>query len=370
MVTMCFPPTLLLLLTLTPHLLASGPSVTPIQVLAHTSVSKQTSGRPPEVTTPGKVENANNTEPQATRATTTGVMIQDGGTPEVTTEEGETSEVTTAEGEISGVMTPGLTTRQRSTITTTTTTERMTQKVTSRTTRKVTSRTTLQTTSMKPSWMRHEQQISVKVTDPPSQMWIVLILCLVFITLLILLVSACRKLQDFGGQGSYYPCHLDRERYVNAEEGEGTGDGQPRAMRWVFLSAVRRMLPWRSSPLLSNDENDEEAEWEQGGGGEEGVEGEVVQGRGSSEAQPEGDSQREDTDHSDSDDYSSLGGLDLRERAVREEESEEKGQEEGSGREPSEGGHHSPSGDELLSDIHSFSGTAQWSDTNHDITAL
>ncbi|GCC39677.1 hypothetical protein chiPu_0023857 [Chiloscyllium punctatum] len=326
-----------------------------MQVSALVSVIKPTPGQPPEVATSATVEMVNNTEPLVTRATATGVMTQKGGTPEVTTAEGETSEV----------MTPVLTTRQRSTNTTTTTIQRMTRKMISRTTRKMTSIKTLR--------MKSKQQISVELTDPPSRMWIILILCLIFITLLILLVSACRKLQEFGSQGSYYPCHLARERYVNAEEGEGTEDGQPRAMRQVFLSAVCRMLPWRSSLLLGNDEGDEVAESEEEGGGEEGVEGEVVQGTGSSEAQPEGEGDQEDADHSDSDDYSSLGGLDLRERAVQEEESEEKGQEEGSGSQPSEGdspGHHSPSGDELLSDIHSFSGTAQWSDTNHDITAL
>eukprot|EP00061_Rhincodon_typus_P007515 g29280.t1 len=200
-------------------------------------------------------------------------------------------------------------------------------------------------------------------------------LFLLLLSLLILLVSACRKLQGFGGQGSYYPCRLDRERYVNAEGGEGTEHGRPRSIRQVFLTAVHRLLPWRSSALLDNDKEEEEEEDEEGEEGErkEGLEDDKVPGGGDAEAWPEGeaegDSDQEDTDHSDSDDYSSFGGLDLSKRAAREKEveSEEEGQAEGS-----EGGQSednlpdppSPGGDDLLSDIHSFSGTAQWSDTN------
>ncbi|XP_048381414.1 uncharacterized protein LOC125449613 [Stegostoma tigrinum] len=390
MVAACLPLTLRLLLTLSlTHLLTSGyvnGSVDPTD----SSVSSQATGQPPGAATSDMGRATNSSEDLGSWTISASARFMKGVTSEH--KESTSMETSTDVVTINPRMTMKATSRMTSRVAPKTT-SRMTPKTTSRMTLKTTSRMTLKTTSrmtqkttFRPilsmaSSMKTKQRASVYETGPSSQVGIILFLSLLLITLLILLVSACRKLQGFGGQGSYYPCRLDRERYVNAEGGEGTVYGRPRSMGQVFLTAVHRLLPWRSSALLNNEEEEEENEDEEGkeGEGEEGMEDDEVPGGGDSKAWPEGevegDSVQDDTDHSDSDDYSSLGGLDLRERAALKEEveSEEEGQAEGSEGSQSEDNlpdPPSPGGDDLLSDIHSFSGTAQWSDTSHDITAL
>ncbi|XP_078061708.1 uncharacterized protein LOC144487487 [Mustelus asterias] len=200
------------------------------------------------------------------------------------------------------------------------------------------------------------------VDEAPNRTGTFVVLFLLLLLVVICLYGAWRKLEEFGGRGSYSPCQIDKHLYVNPEEGEG-GDGQHKPVGQAFLAAVRNLLPWKlGRPQgVELEEEEEEAEEEGGQSGVGGSEGESEGG------QEEGGPTSGD-EQSDSDDYSSLGGLDLRERAARAEGGE------GEGREEEEEDLSDPpsprGGEELLSELHSFSGTATWTDTNHDVTVL
>ncbi|XP_067882963.1 uncharacterized protein [Heterodontus francisci] len=197
----------------------------------------------------------------------------------------------------------------------------------------------------------------------PNRTGTLVFLMLLLILLIVIFCGAWSRLRAFSS--SYYPCRLDKGLYVNPEEGEGDSRG-PRSVGRAFIVAVRNLLPWKPGVReVELEEEEEEEEWGQDeqsprdgeSEGEADGESEGEAGRGSSRGEGQ------ETDQSDSDDYSSLGGLDLRERAARAEG------EEGDSAGPASASA-SACGNQLLGDLHSFSGTAGWTDTNQDITVL
>ncbi|XP_072895008.1 uncharacterized protein [Hemitrygon akajei] len=190
---------------------------------------------------------------------------------------------------------------------------------------------------------------TVKVVGPPNQTGLIVALLLILLALLVTLTGAWCKLREYGGTGAYYPWQLE--------------SGARGTRRWARI--LRSILPGRASSQRGDLEGedlkfvDEEDE----GGDEEDEEA-----PGSEEEEPRSDDEEEEVGGSklrgDGDslsDYSSLGGIDLRERAGAAAEGDD-----GSLPPPSS----SPRGSQVLGGLHSLAGSAPWGEAGQDVTAL
>ncbi|XP_005999330.2 protein tyrosine phosphatase receptor type C-associated protein [Latimeria chalumnae] len=172
----------------------------------------------------------------------------------------------------------------------------------------------------------------------------VAILFLLLFLLIVVLFLACRKLnRDTGGH--YYPSRFCRSMYVDPSDqvddeggdgGSGLGASIMLAIRRVWDTLLGRGGSQDRLTPEDRDETESEPPDEQERDSEAENSKVVEQAEGSVD--------------SESDDYSSMGGCDLQERAKLHLEDETL--------EPTAG----TSSEGLLSDLHSFSGTASWAD--------
>ncbi|XP_059815369.1 uncharacterized protein LOC132387981 [Hypanus sabinus] len=191
----------------------------------------------------------------------------------------------------------------------------------------------------------HGGTTTVKVVGPPNQTGLIVVLLLVLLALLVTLTGAWCKLREFGGTGAYYPWQLE--------------SGARGTRRWARI--LRSILPGRASSQRGDLER-EDLKFV-----DEEDEGEDEDEPGSEEEQPRSDDDEEEVGGSklrgegegDSlSDYSSLGGIDLRERAAE-------GDDESLPPPLS-----SPRGSQVLGGLHSLAGSAPWGEAGQDVTAL
>ncbi|XP_062895789.1 uncharacterized protein LOC134341793 [Mobula hypostoma] len=189
----------------------------------------------------------------------------------------------------------------------------------------------------------NKEEAKVKVDALPQRTGLVVVLVLLLFALLVTLTGAWCKLREYGGTGAYYPWQMET--------------GAHGTRRWARI--LRSFLPGRASSQrgdpeaedqkIMDDENEGEDEEDEE---EPGSEDEEEEEEGGSKLRKEGDSLS---------DYSSLGGIDLRERAGA-----VGGGDEESLPPPSS----SPRGSQVLGGLHSLAGSAPWGETGQDVTAL